>query len=276
MILKIVIILHAFADYCVYFHVIVECQDTVKIVENGVQTSDTRLRNSNLVTQSDSAGAYLSLPGKATPTSADNSPTGADNWNIDNLPIVANDDFVLLAKMKVDGSGSGASLIINDLDFFCFDNATPNNISGGRSTSAFNPGVVQANYGTHNDNLFYFKVERKLGTIKFYINGHEVGSTANYNVVVSKFWWRPWKADLKIYDLSVSGPSLLNFGFSASGGDYTESGGYGIHTFTSSGTFIVNAGTKDVEFLIIAGGGSGGIAVSGNNCGGGKNFHRHL
>ncbi len=58
--------------------------------------------------------------------------------------------------------------------------------------------------------------------------------------------------------------------FSASGGDYTESGGYGIHTFTSSGTFTVNSGTRDVEFLIIAGGGSGGIATSGNDCGGGK------
>ena len=265
----IVIFLRSFADHCLYFHVIVECQDTVKIVENGVQTSDTRLRNDNLIMQSDAAGAYLSVPGRAYATSA-------DNWNIDNLPIDTNDDFVLLAKMKVDGSGSGASLIINVLDMFCFDNATPNHISGGDSSSAFNSGFVEANYGTHNDNLFYFKVERKLGTIKFYINGHEVGSTANYNVVVSKFWWRPWKADLKIYDLSVSGPSLLNFGFSASGGDYTESGGYGIHTFTSSGTFIVDAGTKDVEFLIIAGGGSGGIATSGNNCGGGKNFHRHL
>ena len=56
------------------------CEDTVKIVENGIQTSDTRLRNTNLVTQSDTAGAYLNVPGSTTATSA-------DNWNVYNLPI---------------------------------------------------------------------------------------------------------------------------------------------------------------------------------------------
>ena len=245
------------------------CQDTVKIVENGGQISDTRLRNNNLVTQSDTAGTYLSVPGRATATSA-------DNWNVYNLPIGANDDFTMLAKLKVDGSGSAASFFINDLDNFGFDGSSYQIVNHlfTHSDSAFYTGFAELNKGTHHDNLFYFKVERKLGTIKFYINDQEVASTANYNVAISKFFWRPWRADLKIYDWIVSSPSLLNFGFSASGGDYTESNGYGIHTFTSSGTFMVNAGTRDVEFLIIAGGGSGGIATSGNNCGGGKKLFR--
>jgi hypothetical protein len=53
--------------------------------------------------------------------------------------------------------------------------------------------------------------------------------------------------------------------FSASGGTITQSGGYTIHTFTSSGTFTPNTiGT--VDYLVIAGGGGGS---SGNNAGGG-------
>ena len=44
----------------------------------------------------------------------------------------------------------------------------------------------------------------------------------------------------------------------ASGGTVTTSGGYTIHTFNSSGTFTVNSGSGNVEYLIIAGAGAGG------------------
>ena len=68
----------------------------------------------------------------------------------------------------------------------------------------------------------------------------------------------------------------------ATGGDtVVESGGYKIHTFTSSGTFTVTAGGT-VEYLVVAGGGGGGSQhgagggaggyrsnVSGENSGGG-------
>jgi len=45
----------------------------------------------------------------------------------------------------------------------------------------------------------------------------------------------------------------------ASGGTVTTSGDYTIHSFTSSGTFTVNSAPADatVEYLVIAGGGSG-------------------
>ena len=47
--------------------------------------------------------------------------------------------------------------------------------------------------------------------------------------------------------------------FSASGGTETESGGYKIHTFLTSSTFVVSGGTsKSVDYLILSGGGSGG------------------
>jgi hypothetical protein len=55
--------------------------------------------------------------------------------------------------------------------------------------------------------------------------------------------------------------SVLN----ATGGTITDSGGYKIHTFTSSGTFEIISGSGDIEFLVIAGGGGG----SGRDVGGG-------
>ena len=54
----------------------------------------------------------------------------------------------------------------------------------------------------------------------------------------------------------------------ATGGTVTSVGGYRIHTFTGSGTFIVVTG-GDVEYLLAAGGGSGGHRHAGGGGGGG-------
>ena len=54
----------------------------------------------------------------------------------------------------------------------------------------------------------------------------------------------------------------------ASGGTVTYSGGYAIHTFTSSGTFTVHS-AGDVEYLVVAGGGGGATQASSANRGGG-------
>jgi hypothetical protein len=48
------------------------------------------------------------------------------------------------------------------------------------------------------------------------------------------------------------------WGFSATGGTITTAAGKTIHTFTSSGTFVVTSGSGDVEYLVVAGGGGGG------------------
>ena len=56
--------------------------------------------------------------------------------------------------------------------------------------------------------------------------------------------------------------------FSASGGTETESGGYTIHTFNASSTFVVSGGTsKSVDYLILSGGGAGG-SIGGAGGGG--------
>jgi len=51
----------------------------------------------------------------------------------------------------------------------------------------------------------------------------------------------------------------------ASGGTITNSGAYKVHTFTSSGNFVVPSGTtlNNVEYVVIAGGGGGGSTSSG-------------
>jgi len=62
---------------------------------------------------------------------------------------------------------------------------------------------------------------------------------------------------------------------SASGGTVTQSGSYKIHTFNGNGTFTVNAvgneaGSDTVDYLVIAGGGSGGNVLGAGGGAGGR------
>ena len=70
--------------------------------------------------------------------------------------------------------------------------------------------------------------------------------------------------------------------FVATGGTIYTQGGYRYHKFTSSGNFTVQRGSKTLEYLVVAGGGSGGntngdtsapaqIAKGGNGDGPGNN-----
>jgi hypothetical protein len=58
----------------------------------------------------------------------------------------------------------------------------------------------------------------------------------------------------------------------ATGGTITTSGNYRIHTFTSSGTFIVNK-SMNVDVLIVAGGGGGGGGSGGGGGAGGLSYN---
>ena len=76
---------------------------------------------------------------------------------------------------------------------------------------------------------------------------------------------------IEVYD--GNNDEWVSSGFLAEGGTVTTitDGGlnYKVHTFTSSGTFNVISGSKEVEYLVVAGGGGGGVGNTGNNCGGG-------
>ena len=76
-------------------------------------------------------------------------------------------------------------------------------------------------------------------------------------------WWDDDDAALKLYDGTTW--KVIKSMFAAQGGTYSEINGYGIHKFTSSGTFQVTRGTSEVEYIVVAGGGAGG----GTNAGGG-------
>jgi len=59
----------------------------------------------------------------------------------------------------------------------------------------------------------------------------------------------------------------------ATGGTVTTSGSFKIHTFTGDGTFVVSqvgnpAGSTSVDYLVVAGGGTGGFANGGGGGGG--------
>ena len=57
---------------------------------------------------------------------------------------------------------------------------------------------------------------------------------------------------------------------SVTGGNTSTSGGYTIHTFTSSGTLVVSGQAKTgVDYLLVAGGGGGGNSRAGGGGGGG-------
>ncbi len=73
------------------------------------------------------------------------------------------------------------------------------------------------------------------------------------------------------WSLGILGAASGSVPIIASGGSVTESGIYRIHTFTSSGTFSVSQAPAEAEFeyLIIAGGASGGSERGDAGAGGG-------
>jgi hypothetical protein len=56
---------------------------------------------------------------------------------------------------------------------------------------------------------------------------------------------------------------------SATGGTVTTSGAYTIHTFATSSTFTIVAGSKIVQYIVVGGGGSGGSSAAGGGGAGG-------
>jgi hypothetical protein len=73
----------------------------------------------------------------------------------------------------------------------------------------------------------------------------------------------------------LASPQETHAAAKATGGTYTESGGYGIHKFTSSGTFTPSA-SFNVESLVVAGGGGGGSNGGGGGGAGGLRYSASL
>ena len=78
-----------------------------------------------------------------------------------------------------------------------------------------------------------------------------------------------------IYFLNSSGTTkgrLDTLATDATGGTITYSGGYTIHTFTSSGTFSPT-GAGNVEVLVVGGGGGSGVSYGAGGGGGGLTYN---
>jgi len=67
--------------------------------------------------------------------------------------------------------------------------------------------------------------------------------------------------------VTITCPYITSPTFSATGGTITTSGGLTVHTFTSPGTFTVNYGSTNVQYLVVGGGGQGGRAGGGGGGG---------
>ena len=68
---------------------------------------------------------------------------------------------------------------------------------------------------------------------------------------------------------------LISIGNAGLGGIVSTYTGYIAHTFTSSGTFIVSAGTLSCDILIVGGGGGGGCGTGGGGGGGAVLYKSH-
>jgi hypothetical protein len=135
------------------------------------------------------------------------------------------------------------------------------------------PGQTAGNWAVMENNLGYVP-ERSIdaATAKTTpVDADTVGliDSAASNVL-KKVTWSNIKAALKSYFDTLYSPITSGGSFSATGGNITTDGLYTVHTFTTSGTFSVSGGgSRDVEYLVIAGGGGGGASNAGGGGGGG-------
>lgn len=100
---------------------------------------------------------------------------------------------------------------------------------------------------------------------------HTISSSAPSNPRVGDMYYDTNDNITYVYS-NTQWVSITN-SFSAEGGTITTDGNFKIHTFTSSGTFIVNSGTTSAEILIVAGGGGGGADNAGGGGAGGLLYY---
>ncbi len=119
-------------------------------------------------------------------------------------------------------------------------------------------GLLIYNTTTNEYNLYNGTSWGAMGGVGWAASGANIYNTNTGNVGIGT------TAPSGIFHIKTISTST----FSATGGTITYSGGYTIHTFTSSGTFTPN-GSGNVEYLVVAGGGGGGTCIGGGGGAGG-------
>ena len=69
-------------------------------------------------------------------------------------------------------------------------------------------------------------------------------------------------------EVGDAGPVAFATGGTVTAAGITPGNGYRYHVFTAPGTFTVSGGPGSVEYLVVAGGGSGGLGYGGGGAGG--------
>ena len=105
--------------------------------------------------------------------------------------------------------------------------------------------------------------QSKLANVPYYTSS----ATEPASPSAGDIWYDSANNSMKNYAgtawATMSTPPLT-----ATGGTITTSGSYKVHTFTSSGTFQITAGSGTVDYLVVAGGGGGGRSNGASGAGG--------
>lgn len=136
--------------------------------------------------------------------------------------------------------------------------------------TAYSDGVTATGYDGSSD-VYYqissgslpsgFGINVGTGVISGTYTAPINGSSFTYNFTV--------RAYNNVGEATKSFTWTISVPFVATGGTVTTSGGYKVHTFTSSGNFVVQSGSKSVEYIVVGGGGGGGGNGDGNTWSGG-------
>ena len=110
------------------------------------------------------------------------------------------------------------------------------------------------------------------------VNGNVILSTEGQSITLVYIDGTEGWLNVQDSTSAVKGRAITPF-ITATGGTITTSGDYKIHTFTGPGTFDVTnegtcAGSTRLDYLVIAGGGSGGLGDNGAAGGGGAGGYR--
>lgn len=205
---------------------------------------------------------------------------GATDIAFSNIPQIYDDLLIIVSGRSTRTTG-------NDW-FFVAPNSSTANITSrmlwGDGTTRYSDTVADIMIPDSSSTANTF------GNAQIYISGYRTSQNKSFSVdsvrenngtfaaqqIIANLWSNT-AAITSLNLVSVSGRNFVQYSSAslygikrgsdgktevASGGTISYSGGYTIHTFNSSGTFVANR-DMDVEYLVIGGGGSG--SIRGNN-----------
>jgi hypothetical protein len=200
-------------------------------------------------------------------------------------------DLYITISGRVTGSGNGTNVTFNN-DTSGYTNRTlQGNGSGPSSYGTFNRNIGLSNssaetvntFGSISAVVFNYSSSSSHKTYNSENLSENNGITAYHSITtglwsnnapITSVYFSPmdgtWVAgtSISLYGVRSGNDKITKVSPVAVGGTVTTSGGYTIHTFTSSGILSVYRDI-DVEYLVVAGGGGGGKGRAGGGGAGG-------